>query len=427
MNRLLSFLVLLFPLVLFAQVNGPMLGYVDHMEAHIWVQGDRAEPIALAYASAETEPVIQWSPTLSSENGYTHTFVLRDLKPGTEYRYAFGNEKWSWGLKGGYTFKTETNVLFRDSLPDLRIAVGSCDYTNDASNDRPGKPYGQPSNIYKTIVSQAPDVMLWLGDNIYLREPDWGSRSGYNYRYTHWRSQDELQKLLRICSNYAIWDDHDFGPNDADGSWINSAIAKQAFMDFWANPGYGVPGAERCIATQFDHGDIGFFLVDNRTYREPADSLNSMLGGEQIDQLLNALEYSRHSFKLVAVGSQVLNNDKKYENFSNYEAERQYLLNEIERRGIKNIIFLTGDRHSTSLSKLENASGYVVYDLTISPLRSKAYDMKDDNALIMPETIVNTQNFGVLDITGKPGNRVLRMSVYNEAGKLFWEKSIRQQ
>ena len=31
----------------------------------------------------------------------------------------------------------------------------------------------------KAIHQKKPDFMVWLGDNIYLREPDWSSHSGY--------------------------------------------------------------------------------------------------------------------------------------------------------------------------------------------------------------------------------------------------------
>ena len=48
-----------------------------------------------------------------------------------------------------------------------------------------------------------------------------------------------MQPLLARTHNYAIWDDHDFGPNDSDRSSAIKAITLEAFKDSWPNPSYG--------------------------------------------------------------------------------------------------------------------------------------------------------------------------------------------
>ena len=104
------------------------------------------------------------------------------------------------------------------------------------------------------------DAMLWLGDNVYLREADVGSLSGFVHRYTHTRSLPEMQALLSKGSHYAIWDDHDFGPNDCDGSWIHPDWSRAAFKAFW-QPDF------RIEHHPFLYGDVEFFLLDNRSHR----------------------------------------------------------------------------------------------------------------------------------------------------------------
>ncbi len=427
MNKLIVAVFTLIPVLALSQINGPMVGYVDHMEAHVWAQCPKAQSMTIAY-TIDGGSVLTQRVELDPVDAGCHTYVLRDLIPNTTYSYALTAVNGSDTLTTTrYQFKTEGLVLFRDSLPDLRITLGSCSYFNEQAHDRPGKSYGVENNIYETMADQDPDLTLWLGDNLYLREPDWGSASGYNYRYTQTRSRPELQRLLRTGKHYAIWDDHDFGPNDAIGSWYNAEIAKASFQRFWANPGYGAPGLSRSIYTQLDHADIGFFLLDNRTYREPAGDNAEMLGKKQMAQLLNALESSKYSFNFVLVGGQVLNTAKKYENHANFRAERARLLAEIEERDIKNVIFLTGDRHHTAMSMIENERGNLIYDLTVSPLTSKAYEPKEKNDNFVKGTLVSTQNFGVLDISGAPGSRTLRIQIMNPEGKVFWEKSIEQQ
>ena len=83
--------------------------------------------------------------------------------------------------------------------------------------------------------------MMWLGDNMYLRTPDFLSNTGIRHRYRHARSLPELQPLLGSVHHYAIWDDHDYGPNDADGSFVNKQLTESAFNDC-ANPNTDVTG-----------------------------------------------------------------------------------------------------------------------------------------------------------------------------------------
>jgi alkaline phosphatase D len=66
--------------------------------------------------------------------------------------------------------------------------------------------------------------MVWMGDNIYLREADWSAESSIFRRYTHTRSHPLLQKLLGSTHHYATWDDHDYGPNNSDRSLWNKKI-----------------------------------------------------------------------------------------------------------------------------------------------------------------------------------------------------------
>ena len=159
--------------------------------------------------------------------------------------------------------------------------------------------------------------MLWLGDNVYFREPD-DSRTGIYNRYTHDRALNELQPLLGSVHHYAIWDDHDYGPNNSDRSFIHKDITYQAFQDFWANPSYGIEN-KGGITTQFRWSDIDFFLMDNRYFRTPQNRKHiykEILGKEQVEWLIDALLNSKAPFKIIAIGGQFLNSESIYENLS---------------------------------------------------------------------------------------------------------------
>lgn len=354
---------------------------------------------------------------------------MQPFVPGTTYGYrpVVNGERIDVGQP--LTFTTQPLWKFRNDPPAFTMALGSCTYINETAYDRPGRPYGDGYGIFNAIADKKPDLMLWLGDNVYLREPDWGSRTGYLHRYTHTRSTPELQRLLRSTSHYATWDDHDFGPNDGNGSFVNSATAREVFDLFWPNPTNGVPGVEG-VTTAFSHLDVDYFLLDNRTFRTRSDIKTvpaTMLGTAQIDWLINALKYSDASFKLISVGGQVLNDGAVYENYSTYTEEYADLLHRIEVEGIKNVVFLTGDRHFTQLSTVVLKDGRKLHDLTVSPFTSGVYSPTESNTWMVKGTLVVEHNFGTLTFTGTKKARTMTIRIFNTQGELLWERAIEQE
>ncbi len=409
-------------------VAGPMLGYAEMTETLIWIQAERPGVVQLEYWP-ENEPTQKalLEDRVDMQTEGVHKFVLRQLKPGTRYVYRVGmNSQW---LSFDYplTFKTLDLWQYRTEPPDFRMVTGSCHYTNEEDFDRPGRPYGSGVDVFSAMVAQNPDMMLWLGDNVYLREPDWNTWGGFVHRYTHTRSQPELQRFLATCNHYAIWDDHDFGPNDANGSFIHKEHALNAFKLFWGNPSYGLPGLPSTIG-QFRFHDVEFFLLDNRYYRTDyklETIVHQILGKEQIDWLIQALKYSRASFKVIAVGGQFLNSAAVYENHANYPKERQEILDRLAREELHNVVFLTGDRHHSELSKLDH-KGVVIHDFTVSPLTAGFYEHEEENLHRVADTKFIGRNFATIDISGKRNNRVMKLSLYKDDGELLWEHEIPQ-
>jgi alkaline phosphatase D len=270
--------------------------------------------------------------------------------------------------------------------------------------------------------------MLWLGDNVYYREPDWYTRTGMLKRNTHARSTPEMQALLASAANYAIWDDHDFGPNDADGTWVHKDMAWEMFRDFWGNPTYGVSGQKGCT-TYFQYNDMDFFLLDNRYFRTPNHCEScpdrSLLGKTQLQWFLAALAESRAPFKIVAIGGQVVTTSPDHETaFHYFPAERDTILQFIEKENIKGVVFLTGDKHFTELSAMKNKAGNWVYDLTTSPLTAGVNSKPETNAWHVEGTRVNVNNFSMLRFSGPRTSRQLEIRNYDADGKETWSRTI---
>ncbi|MDA7744479.1 alkaline phosphatase D family protein [bacterium] len=417
----------------FAQMvkSGPMLGYNTLTETAIWLQTDVECTSTILYweTNHKTDSINSMTQNESGNTAHVYEFHLSGLKPGTDYSYKLKLNETVIESDEPYSFRTELLWQYRTDPPEFNVALGSCSYINEKKYDRPNKTYGGDYQIYNSIEKKHPEIMLWMGDNIYLREVDWSSKSGYIHRYEHTRSIPEIQSLLSSTHNYAIWDDHDFGPNDANGSWIHKDWALETFDLFWANPTTGTSELDG-ITTAFSYNDIDFYLLDNR-FQRTSDNLSegelSILGNEQIDWLIQNLKYSRAPFKLVAVGGQVLNTAPVYETHAVYGDERKYLIRRIIEEEIEGVIFLTGDRHHSELSRYEDESGAIIYDLTVSPLTAGTHANDDENnKLRVPNTLVNERNFGILNFSGERGKRQMKISIFDSVGELIWTKIIDQ-
>jgi alkaline phosphatase D len=415
--------------------SGPMLGYVNMKEVLLWAQTNQTAAVQFEYWPTDQPKDKHWTEVVNTEkkSGYTAKCVADEVEPGTAYTYQLYINKKKIELPYPTTFKTQTLWQWRTDPPAFSVATGSCNYINEAAYDRPGTPYGSEHQIFTQINAQKPDLMIWLGDNTYLREPDWGTRTGIYHRYTHDRSLPELQPLLASTAHYATWDDHDYGPNDADGSFVNKEITLEAFTNFWGNPNFGLGGVPGC-GTAFQYNDVDFILLDNRYHRTPNQCEQcpdrTILGAAQLKWLKEALAASQAPFKLVGMGGQFLSTNVAHETYINLcPAERDSILSFIERENIKNVVFLSGDRHFSELSQHTNAKGNAIYELTASSLTAGSYRgaVKEQNAYRVEGTVVDVHNFAMMRFSGPRKERVLEISMYDKDGKVLWTKSIASQ
>lgn len=414
--------------------SGPMVGYCEMTEAVIWAQTTKEASVRVDYYAKDKPAEVFSSKTYkSSENNYfTNHIVLTQLQQGKEYHYDLLINNQKIALPYDTSFSSKKLWQWREKAPDFTIALGSCSYISEEALDRPGKPYGSNYSIFESIAKINPDIMLWGGDNVYLREADWDSKSGIYHRYTHSRALKEMQPLLASTQNIAIWDDHDFGPDDSDRSFYNKYTTQQAFKDFWANKSYGMDAEQKeGIFSSYNWSDAELFLLDNRFFKSPNKRLTgekTMLGSAQIQWLIDALTYSKASFKIIVIGGQVLNTEAVFENYENYKSEKDFLLSEILANQIKGVVFISGDRHFTELSTLKRPNTYPLYDWTVSPLTSGHGNVeritKEPNTNRVPGSLFAQHVFGTLSFSGEKETRQMKMSLFDKDGAELWNKTI---
>ncbi|MFN3593819.1 MAG: alkaline phosphatase D family protein [Thiobacillaceae bacterium] len=452
---------------------GPMLGHVTSRTADIWLQTDGPAEVTIEYwpSAHPAERVVGPRLRLEAASDFAGRLSLVGLKPGTLYSYQLYVD----GQRIASSLVFETPAIWRvgRTPADFTLYLGSCAYINDPTVDRPGPPAGSGYRIFQSIARAAsanphPGLMLWLGDNIYLREADYASPWGMNARYRHARSLPELQPLLAALPHYAIWDDHDYGPNDANRSFVFKDESLRLFRRYWTNPSQGLAALPGNF-TAFSYQDADVFLLDNRFYRAadktalPKEELDllkeardwalgqnpitrligrryfgsqpmllgenkAMFGAEQLDWLKQALLQSRATFKFIAAGSQLLNDGHPFEGWHNFPAEREAFLAWLRRQNIPGVVFLSGDRHFTELIRREVKDLYPLYELTCSPLTAVAHSPQDkelDNPLRVRGTLVTQRNFCSIDVTGPADDRRLVLRSHDSDGRLLWERVLR--
>lgn len=303
---------------------------------------------------------------------YTVKVDVDALKPGHTYYYRFS----ALG-KTSTVGRTKTTPVA--GVDSLKFAVVSC------SNWEWGF-----FNAYEKI-SQRDDVdaVIHLGDYIYEygrgRYGDTTIRKNFppheiisltDYRTRH--SLYRLDKGLRLVSQQhpmiAIWDDHEVANNaytagaqnhqtDKEGDYLQRmAAARQAYYEW-------IPIRESGKHYRsFSYGPLAdLIMLDERLEgkTKPVDSLSdptynsderSMLGAAQLNWFEQNLAASKATWKVI--GNQVMfaeielspvypNMPRNLDSWDGYPAEKSKVKNFILEKKLGDIIFLTGDTHTS--------------------------------------------------------------------------------
>jgi alkaline phosphatase D len=425
-------------------VSGPMLGHAAKREAFLWFETKDAQAVSLDFWVAgkpETKRTLtQANPAVTPAGGQVIHFQPGLLEVGATYEYALSIDGVKQTLPFLATFKTKALWEWRGPAPDFKFIFGTCAYFNEPAVDRPGTPYGRTMETFRLMGESGADFMIWGGDNWYTREVDFDSASGLWYRAQVTRALPELRKLFASMPHYAIWDDHDYGYNDANKSFERKDDSLRIFQAYWGNPSYGEAGHPG-IYTKFAWGDAAFFLTDGRWYRDDdhleAASLKRMktqYGEQQRDWLKQSLLAAQINkacvFKFIVTGGQVITDFAgASETFAYYPEEREDLLKFIVEHHITGVIFLTGDVHFTELARKKISDTQWVYELTSSPFSSAVSNLGKTERAADPHrvesTLVSDQNFCVLNVTGPKEDRQVVITCVDKQGVTRFTQAIK--
>ncbi|PZV80284.1 alkaline phosphatase D [Algoriphagus aquaeductus] len=318
--------------------------------------------------------------------------------------------------------KKEEVTIDSDSIQV--IAFGSCNRQD------------LPQPLWDPIVSENPDLWIWMGDNIYGDSPVMDTLSA---KYARQNANPGYQKLKASTPIIGIWDDHDYGINDGGKNYAQKKASRDLMFDF-----LGVPDSAQERAREgaysshiFGSGEnlVKVILLDARYFRDTlirADRVylpnetGVILGETQWTWLENELRSSSAKVNLIISGIQMLPTEHPHEKWANFPKEREKLLNVIAISGAKTPILLSGDRHIAEIMKLEDErfpNG--LYEITSSGLTHTWKTIQEEPNRFRINELIAKLNYGVAKFDWK--NSRVTFQIKGENGVLYAGQSIEIQ
>jgi alkaline phosphatase D len=348
---------------------GPMIGHTGPRETRIWAKASQAARLAIRLSAAAdlSDARTVEGPALEAGSDYMDHVRIGGLEPATRYYYTVLLDGQSALPRPYPSFATAPEI---GAAGKMRFAFSSC----------VGRSGFLTAAVWAEMSARTQfDVLLMLGDNHYADStaPEPQRRAYYDHRRTLGYAE-----ITRRVPTYAIWDDHDYGPNDSGADAAGKEISLQTFQQFWANPSYGEadnPG----IYYKFSRGDVDFFMLDVRYHRSPNrmvdDGTKTMLGAAQLAWLKRELLASKAKVKVIASGSEWELNSHQ-DSWSSFARERDEIFAFMREHDFPGVILLSGDRHFTGAYQI----GGRFIEVTSGPLGSRT-----TNGINKPDMFLN--------------------------------------
>jgi alkaline phosphatase D len=318
----------------------------------------------------------------------------------------------SWMAQSFGTLALGQARVFPRQSHTFRIGFGSC-LRNSAQ-----------ATILDQVLAFDPHLFVWLGDNIY---GDTENMDLLRKRYAVLGNNPRFQRLRQHCPNLSIWDDHDYGSNNAGQEYPKKAESRDIFLDFWGVPHNDPRRSHSGIYGSYlfgqDQQTIQILLLDGRSFRttKKRNPSGTMLGAEQWRWLESEL-LKPSALKIICSGIQVVPTEHGYESWSEFPHERQRLFEFIQSHKIPGVIFTSGDQHWAEISKLDGALGYPAYDLTASSL---------DQSWPLPRNSLRvgraswTPSFGMIVVDWGAVEPMVHLQIITAAGEIIENHGVK--
>jgi alkaline phosphatase D len=318
-----------------------------------------------------------------------------------------------------------------------RFAFGSCVNENRAMS------------FWDVIAAQKPQAFLLIGDNVYGdTRATWGAdMPTLTASYKKLSSRAEFDRFRRNVPMMTTWDDHDYGANDAGGSFAFKEQAERVYESYWASSAEvkSRPGVYESRIVGPEGKRVQFILLDSRFFRSDLVSMpfrdpgpprgwyipntdpKATLLGDAQWQWLEAELAKPADLRFIVSSVQVITSAHQFESWAAFPKERERLYAMLAARGVDNAVLLTGDRHSGALYKADVAGlKSPLWEVTASSLnmafgKGDERDKEPDPARVGGFWAI--PNFSVVDIDWTA--KTLKLSLRRDDNSVLEEQIIR--
>ncbi|KAF9885638.1 hypothetical protein FE257_012729 [Aspergillus nanangensis] len=417
------------------------IGYVSPTTASLLVRepDPKQLPLVIFYQDETQEDVSQWVEegaiyALDEATDYTTTVTIKNLNPGSNYRYSLSNN--------------HTGLFTTAPLPGTQSANRLSFLTSSCM--KPNFPYNPLSHplrlpgIEKMTEAMnklpslfRPAFMLFLGDFIYIDVPQRFGSSVSHYRSEYRRvysspswtaSQDS--PAINLPWIHTL-DDHEIANDWSKGNTTDPyPAAADPFVHYHVSVNPPIPpmpfaSPENTTYFSFIHGPASFFMLDTRAYRsEPAQPNSTILGSAQLQSLLAYIarpEPAEVRWKIVASSVPFTKNWRvgTTDTWGGFLNERRSVFEAMWRAerelGVR-IILLSGDRHEfgstrfpdptlglTAQETLPDTAGEGLHEFSVGPLSMfylpiRSYRQTDNEDVAVKYIPDGNTKYGLIDI-----------------------------
>jgi alkaline phosphatase D len=276
-----------------------------------------------------------------------------------------------------------------------RICFGSCAHQK------------KQEYLLGEIAKLKPDLMVYLGDNIYADTKD---TNVMRTKYGMLSCKKEFRELINATHIIATWDDHDYGQDDAGMEYPMKKESKEIFLEFWKEPKNSERYKHDGVYTSYYYGDsahrVQVILLDLRTFR------TAMLGREDhyipnydtTAAIMDPAEWAwlhRELLKparirIIGSSTEFATEHNGWETWANFPLQQKKMFDMIKQTKATGVLFISGDVHYAELSMQKVAGLYPIYDMTSSGITQVELHARPNQYRI--HNTINTRNFGMLDI-----------------------------
>ncbi|WP_413585302.1 phosphodiesterase [Bdellovibrio sp. HCB274] len=272
--------------------------------------------------------------------------------------------------------------------------------------------------MWDNLFAQKPDMIFLIGDAVYCDFRCATTEENIWRRYCETRSRLRHFRQPSLIPTLAVWDDHDYGRNNMCKTFKYKVSSKRTFDLFFGSR--NTDGFKRTMGvgsqlTAFGHK---FFFLDDRYFRDEAQSGGMMWGGDQQELLLEKIcENSKPTWLLN--GSQFFTGYHKQESFAkDYGKNFADLLTKL-RKCDGPIAFASGDVHFSEVSSVDpKYLGYRTYEYTSSAIHSINFPVQLIYRNPRREEFTWHHNFLIIDSTAGRNAMQIKARSINARNKI---------